>query len=226
MLVHTLPLLIRRGPCTSQARSSIPCLSRYVNSCNQGSSQMLVIAILTPDGKPMPGFLILQGLHSLHKKQLEAVANKPRRLPRTLQTQHRTRHAILVSRPSRLVRAHRTPLLTTLNRPRVLPKTVLSQYKTRQANLASRASRLAVMPRAQPLTTARRQQTAPKPRHSLLRAQQDAITSKPRMLLQVHTLERMTTQVNMCILACTASFAVDYRSQLSVPNVWLCTNRV
>ena len=215
---------------------------------------MLVIAILTPDGKPMPGFLTLQGLHSLHKKQLEAMANKPtrlprtlqtllrtrqasmlsrpsrlvrahrrqleamvnkpRRLPRTLQTQHRTRQASMVSRPSRPVIAHRTLLLTTLNRPKVLPKTVQSQHRTRQANLVRRASRLGVMPRGQPLTTVNRQQTAPKPRYSLLRAQQEAITSKPRMLLQVYTLEHMTTQLNMCILAFAASVAVDYISQL------------
>ena len=212
------------------------------------------MAILTPDGKLMDDFMSLQAPHSLHKKQLgtmankprrlfktlqtllstrqasmlsrpsrlarahrtplEATVNKPRRVPRTVQSQHRTRQAVLVSRPSRLVRAHRTLLLTTLDRPRVLSKTVQSLHRTRQANLVSRASRLGEMLRAQPLTTASRQQTAPKPWLSLLRAQQEAITSKPRMLLQVYTLECTITQANMCVLACTASFAVDYRVQL------------
>ena len=172
------------------------------------------MAILTPDGKPMDDFMSLQALHSLHKKQLGATVNKPRKVPRTVHSQHRTRQAGLASRPSRLVRAHRTLLLTTLDRPRVLSKTVQSPHRTRQANVVSRASRLGEMLRAQPLTTASRQQTAPKPWVRLLRAQQEAITSKPRMLLQVYTLECTITQVNMCVLACTVSFAVDYRVQL------------
>ena len=117
---------------------------------------MLVTVILTPDGKPMPGYLTLQGLHSLRKRQLEAMANKPRRLFRTLQTLLSTRQASMLSKPSRLVREHRTLLEAMANKPRRMPRTLQTLLRTRQASMVSRPSRPVRAHRTLLLTTLNR----------------------------------------------------------------------